>query len=82
MTKDELVERNNELMDQNDDLFDQLQFLQFIFVGFKEKHEKLAANERARIVAWLRKKNEHSLEHVELWGKTFAAAIEAGEHLK
>jgi len=76
MTKDELVERNNELMDQNDDLFDQLQFLQFIFAGFKEKHEKLAADERAKIVAWLRKPMDHRCQF------TAANAIEAGEHLK
>ena len=41
-----------------------------------------AAEERAKIVAWLREQGEYGSERAQAWGETFAAHIEAKEHLK
>ena len=50
--------------------------------AFARHREAAAAEERAKIVAWLRGQGEFGSEHAQAWGETFAEQIEAKEHLK
>jgi hypothetical protein len=48
--------------------------------AFARHREKAAAEERAKIVAWLRRQSEYGSDLAQAWGETFAELIEAGEH--
>jgi hypothetical protein len=50
--------------------------------AFARHREQAAAEERAKIVAWLRAQGEFGSERAQAWGETFATHIEAEEHLK
>ncbi len=50
--------------------------------GYYDGRQADGAEERAKIVAWLRGQGEFGSERAQAWGETFADQIEAGEHLK
>jgi hypothetical protein len=52
------------------------------YQGYYDGRQADGAEERAKIVAWLRGQGEFGSERAQAWGETFADQIEAGEHLQ